>query len=114
LTKNYQKYCLNQSNNLYLCYDNLRSENPEDWSNAVHSCRRILQSFADYFYPPNPDGKSEIEKGEKRIKVGADNYINRLILFIESESQSESYIDIVGSHLDYIGNRVDSIYRSFE
>lgn len=23
-------------------YENLQSENPEDWSNAVHSCRRIL------------------------------------------------------------------------
>ena len=92
--------------------DNLNSENPEDWSNAVHSCRRLLQSLADKFFPPNPDGKSEIEKGSKKIKVGAENYINRLILFIESKSESERYLDIVGSHLDYIGNRIDSIYEA--
>ena len=91
-------------------YDNLISENPEDWSNAVHSCRRILQDLADKFYPPNPDGKSEITKGSKKIKVGAENYINRLILFIESKTDSERYLEIVGSHLDFIGNRIDSIY----
>ena len=27
-------------------YSNLLSENDEDWSNAVHSCRRILQDLA--------------------------------------------------------------------
>jgi len=32
-------------------YDNLQSENPEDWANAVHSCRRILQDLADSLYP---------------------------------------------------------------
>ncbi|OGU57053.1 MAG: hypothetical protein A2V66_05560 [Ignavibacteria bacterium RBG_13_36_8] len=91
-------------------YDNLKSENPEDWSNAVHSCRRILQAFADKYYPPNPDGKNEIESGSKKIKVGKKNYINRLILYIESKSKSKNFINIVGSHLDFIGNRIDSIY----
>ena len=33
-------------------YDNLGSENPEDWANAVHSCRRILVDLADALYPP--------------------------------------------------------------
>jgi hypothetical protein len=28
-------------------YDALSSDNSEDWSNAVHSCRRILQELAD-------------------------------------------------------------------
>lgn len=32
-------------------YENLQSENVEDWSNAVHSCRRILQDLADVIYP---------------------------------------------------------------
>jgi len=31
-------------------HENLKSDNPEDWSNAVHSCRRILQDLADAVY----------------------------------------------------------------
>jgi hypothetical protein len=37
---------------LSAAYENLRSDNPEDWSNAVHSCRRILQDLADSVFPP--------------------------------------------------------------
>ncbi|MGW6249659.1 hypothetical protein ACWF7H_22835 [Peribacillus butanolivorans] len=33
-------------------HENLRSENNEDWANAVHSCRRILKDVADVLYPP--------------------------------------------------------------
>jgi hypothetical protein len=36
---------------------NLQSENPEDWANAVHSCRRLLQDIADALYP---SGEAEI------------------------------------------------------
>ncbi len=33
-------------------YDSLRSTNPEDWSNAAHSCRRVLKDLADMVFPP--------------------------------------------------------------
>ena len=33
-------------------YENLSSDNPEDYANAVHSCRRILIDLADALYPP--------------------------------------------------------------
>src|SRR5215213_75223 len=36
---------------LSAAYENLRSDNPEDWSNAVHSCRRILRDLADAIFP---------------------------------------------------------------
>src|SRR5262245_4496841 len=36
-------------------YENLTSDNAEDWSNAVHSCRRILQDLADAIYPARED-----------------------------------------------------------
>src|ERR1700719_2665948 len=36
-------------------YENLQSENPEDWSNAVHGCRRILQDLADAVFPPTDE-----------------------------------------------------------
>ncbi len=90
-------------------WDNLQSQNAEDWANAVHSCRRILKAFADAVYPPRTepvivDGKS--------VKVGEEQYINRLIQHVASKSTSDSFNSIVGSHLAYIGERLDSIYNS--
>ena len=32
-------------------YNNLSSGNSEDWSNAAHSCRRVLQDLADAVFP---------------------------------------------------------------
>lgn len=92
-------------------YNNLQSENPEDWSNAVHSCRRILQDLADKLFPAREDKIIQITGGKsKTIKLGQDNYINRLIAFIEEKSSSEKFQSVVGSELAFIGNRLDSIF----
>lgn len=93
-------------------YDNLQSENSEDWSNAVHSCRRILQDLADALFPPQQD-RTIKEKGKpKKIKMGPDQYINRLIAFVEENSTSDRYVDVVGSQLGFLGDRLDSIFRA--
>jgi len=93
-------------------YNNLLSENPEDWSNAVHSCRRILKDLADSLFPPCEDKVIKVGKKSKVIKLGEDNYKNRLIAFIESKTSSEKFITIVGSHMSFIGDRLDSIVES--
>jgi len=93
-------------------YDNLESSSTEDWSNAVHSCRRILKTVADALYPPNPGGETEVKRNGKSIKIGPDNYINRLMIYIEDHSSSKTFQDIIGSHLEYIGNRLDAIYNA--
>lgn len=93
-------------------YDNLKSNNPEDWSNAVHSCRRILQAVADVLYPPNPNGMTEIERKGQKIKIGSDNYINRLMVYVEDNSNSPRFQHIVGSHLRFLGDRLDAIYSA--
>jgi hypothetical protein len=46
---------------------NLSSKNPEDWANAAHTCRRLLQSIADKLYPPEA---TPILKSGKRLKLG--------------------------------------------
>jgi hypothetical protein len=93
-------------------YANLNSENPEDWSNAVHSCRRVLQDLADAIYPARDDKVIEVDGNKKPIKLGPDNYINRLVAFIEENSTSERYQEIVGSHLSFVGDRLDSVFAA--
>lgn len=91
-------------------YDNMDSNNPEDWANAVHSCRRILLDLADVLYPAR-DTSVTLSDG-KTIKVGKEQYINRLIQFIESRKGSRTYSEIVGSDLSSIGQRLDAIYNA--
>ena len=89
---------------------NLNSKNCEDWSNAVHTCRKLLQNLADSLYPASKD-KLTKENGTK-IDIGKEKYINRLICFIEDNNESKNFEQIVGSNLQYIGVRLDAIYES--
>ena len=87
-------------------YDNMDSTNPEDWANAVHSCRRILLDLADALYPAQD---TPIKVNGREIKIGKDQYVNRLIQFIESKKGSKTYAAIVGADLGSIGKRLDAI-----
>ncbi|MEH4622943.1 hypothetical protein PO369_04995 [Phytobacter diazotrophicus] len=94
-------------------YDNLKSDNAEDWSNAVHSCRRILQDLADAIFPARDDLVIDNPGGKRKvIKLGKDNYINRIIAYVESQSNSERFIDIVGSNLGFLGDRLDAVFKA--
>jgi len=94
-------------------YDNLVSENPEDWANAVHSCRRILQDLADLVFPPTTKTRTICVQGqEKNILLGKDQYVNRIMAFVEDNSKSERFEELIGSHLSYIGDRLDSIFQA--
>jgi len=93
-------------------YDNLTSDNTEDWSNAVHSCRRILQDTADVLYPAREDKAININGKDRTIKLGPDNYINRLVAYVEENSSSSRFEEIVGSHMKYLGERLGSIFQA--
>jgi len=94
-------------------YDNLQSENPEDWSNAVHSCRRVLKDLADAVFPPSDvEIIVEVDGKSKSIKLGSENYINRIMAFVQDASTSERFHQLVGSHLGFLGDRLDSVIKS--
>ena len=99
--------CPQSINRFVSVYNNMDSNNPEDWANAVHSCRRILVDLADVLYPPRD---KPVEIGGKPVKVGQEQYINRLVQFIASKTGSKTYRDVVGADLSNIGKRLDSIY----
>ena len=92
--------------------DNLESENTEDWSNAVHSCRRVLQDLADALYPATEDAKKNIRGKDVVIKLGPDAYINRLIAYVEQNADSTRFEEIVGSHIKFLGERLDAIFKA--
>ena len=94
-------------------YDYLRSDKPEQWSDAVHDCRRILKDLADALFPPQSQPRTKIIQGRKQeIKLDDEDYINRLVCFVEDNSKSERFKELVESHLDLMGNRLGSIYHA--
>lgn len=94
-------------------YDNLQSDNPEDWSNAVHGCRRVLQDLADAVFPASDEPRTKEDGGKiLQIKLGADNYINRLICFAEEHSASERTNAIIGSQISFLGDRLDALFKA--
>lgn len=94
-------------------YENLQSTNSEDWSNAAHSCRRILQAVADRLLPPQREPRVVNVGGKaKEIQMGPDQYVNRLVAFVETRSSSERFRGIVGSELRFIGERLDAAFRA--
>jgi hypothetical protein len=98
---------------LSAAYENLRSDNPEDWSNAVHSCRRILQDLADAVFPPRDEERTvNVDGKTQSIKLGKEHYINRIMAFVQDSSDSKRFEELVGSHLAFLGNRIDSVFHA--
>ncbi len=93
-------------------YENLNSENTENWSNAVHSCRRILMDLANAVYPPSEDKQKVIDGQERPIKLDKEHFINRILEFITQSSDSQSYRHVVGSQLKFIKDRLDSLLNA--
>lgn len=94
---------------LVAVYDDLKSKNAVDWSNAVHTCRRILEDIADKVSPSTKESRT---RNGKRIELGQKNYINRIIAFVEDKSNSDRFQHLVGSTIDFLGNRLDAIYEA--
>lgn len=88
----------------------LDSENREKWSNAVHSCRRILENLVDFVYPPSED--RIFEGSNKPTKLGKDEYINRIMAFVEDSKMSSTFTMFIGSNINFFWNRLSSIYQA--
>ena len=61
--------------------------------------------MADFLYPATDE---EIDIGNsKTIKLSDENYIARLKQFIKLNMSSNSFKRVIGSNLEFIGDRID-------
>jgi hypothetical protein len=76
------------------------SDNPEHWSDAAAYCRKLIKAVADELQPIGSDigGRAN----------GPDNYINRLVFWIQEREPSETAREVMVSDLEYLGRRLDS------
>ncbi|MCK5116997.1 MAG: hypothetical protein KAR44_10380 [Candidatus Aegiribacteria sp.] len=66
--------------------------------------------LADKVYPPERGYRTSSDG--KSIAIGPENYINRIMCYVEDRSSSNRFIEIVGSSLEYLGNRLDAIFHA--
>jgi DNA uptake protein ComE-like DNA-binding protein len=81
---------------LMLAFKTVSSSSDEEWSQALTTCRRLLEGLADAVYPANSDPVLG------RVLTQAQ-YINRLWAFMDKAIESESNKVLAKAHVDFLG-----------
>ncbi len=89
---------------LMLAFKAISSDKEEEWSQALTTCRRLLEGLADELYPASK------EKFNGRA-VGQGQYVNRLWAFMDGAIQSDSNKDLAKAHIDFLGSWLDKVNK---
>jgi hypothetical protein len=99
-------------NKLAAAYENLRTQNDEDWANAVHSCRRVLEDLADKLLPPTAPRAVTDGKDTTTIELGPKHYRNRLVTWVSDQSASATFAGVVGSSIKFVSDRLEALFEA--
>ena len=86
---------------LSTAFENVSTDDPEQWKNAVFACRELIKTTADALRPSGPDVKG--------IKMGGTQYVNRLANWIENKTSSTTYRKVIKNDLEHLGARLDAV-----
>lgn len=89
---------------LMIAFKCISSNNAEEWSQALTTCRRFIEKLADTLYP-----STDVEKGTR--KLGQTQYINRLWAFMDESIESQSNRDVAKVHVDYLGGYLQKVHK---
>jgi len=79
--KRLSEICPESMKKFIAAYERLKSTNPEEWSQALSSCRNILKDFADYVFPAA--NTPYVCRDGRSLAVTDDKSKNRLLAFID-------------------------------
>lgn len=82
---------------LMLAFKSVSSDNKEEWSQALATCRRLLESLADKLYPA-----SDLVIGKRTFKQ--NQFVNRLWQFMNESIASDSNRELAQMHVNYLGS----------
>lgn len=85
--KKLNEICPDAIKKFIAAYNRLSSDNPEEWSQAMSSCRNVIKEFADFVFPPQK-AKYQSRSGDT-LDVTDDKYKNRLIAFIDQNTHGD-------------------------
>ncbi|MCU5515266.1 helix-hairpin-helix domain-containing protein [Bacillus wiedmannii] len=89
---------------LMLAFKSVSTDNPEEWSQALTTCRRFIEGLADELFPP-------ISEEVDGRKLGKTQYINRLWAFMDNSIESKSNKDLAKAHVDILGGYLQRIHK---
>ncbi|PEQ53055.1 DNA uptake protein [Bacillus cereus] len=89
---------------LMLAFKSVSTDNPEEWSQALTTCRRFIEGLADELFPP-------IDEEIDGRKLGKTQYINRLWAFMDKSIESKSNKDLAKAHVDILGVYLQRIHK---
>jgi len=105
--KKLQKICPSSIKKFLAAYDRIESDNPEEWSQAMSSCRNILKDFANSVFPAQDERYKESDGDE--IPVTDDKYENRIVAFIDMKCNSERKNELLKSRALDLKTRVHAL-----
>lgn len=88
---------------LMLAFKSVSSNNKEEWSQALATCRRLLESLADKLYPAT-------DENIKGRTFKQNQYINRIWRFMDVSIESKSNKEMAKSHVDFLGSWMSADY----
>lgn len=80
-----------------LTFKAVSSDKKEEWSHALTTCRRLLESLADKLYPAN-----DLVIGKRTFKQS--QFVNRLWQFMNDSIESESNRELAQAHVNFLGS----------
>lgn len=82
---------------MMLAFKAVSSNNKEEWSHALTSCRRLLEGLADELFP--------VSDAEVKGRIlGQGQYVNRLWAFMDKAIKSDSNKELAKAHVDLLGS----------
>jgi len=92
--------------------DKINSNNPELYSQALTTCRRLFGDVADELFKinfPNYTEKMYKTKSGKEIDVSGEHYKNKLSAVIEKLQDKSTNKCLIGSNILYLIDRMDTL-----
>ena len=86
-----------------LAFKSVSSDSKEEWSQALATCRRLLESLADKLYPAT-------EENIKGRTFKQNQYINRIWRVMDVSIESKSNKEMAKAHVDYLGSWLSADY----
>jgi len=83
----------------------LSEREPESISQALNTCRRIIEAFADSIFPPTDE---TIEVGGNTLKLDASKHLNRINAYVYQHVTSQSRKQKIRQNLSNLFDRVSS------
>ncbi|OEZ67456.1 hypothetical protein JAB5_53970 [Janthinobacterium sp. HH103] len=89
---------------LMQAFKSVASSKEEEWSQALTTCRRLIETLADALYPPS-------DKKHNGRALGPTNYVNRLWAFMDQSIPSDTNKDLAKVHVDFLGAWLEKVNK---